>query len=85
MMTIIKLASLLVQLAYNIPVIVEVSGWQGSLTQQPCELIAKLRLIKAAVTRWLPHGKDGECVLNCLGPIVSSLNEIFTEEKMNQL
>ena len=66
MMTIIKLASLLVQLAYNIPVIVGVGGWQGSLTQQPCELITKLRLVKAAVTRWLPHGKMQNVCLTVL-------------------
>ena len=41
----------------------------------------KLKLIKLAITRWLPHGKAVERVLNGFVPIVSSLNEIYKRKK----
>ena len=45
----------------------------------------KLKLIKSAITRWLPHGKTVERVLNGFVPIVSYLNEIYKKKKKNQL
>lgn len=41
----------------------------------------KLKLIKSAITRWLPHGKTVERVLNGFVPIVSSANEIYKRKK----
>ena len=69
-------------LLLNIYLLLKHSSVQASIFEEVQKAyLPSLKLVKAAVTRWLSHGKAAQRVLDRFEPLVAALDEMYLRKK----